>query len=340
MDKLRQSHIETHGHNQGESTMDHIQFAYCATPSDMGCKRREILDAVYSLGLSPIFAGDIVERAYGDDNRRLDPALARKQTMEFLIRFMLQIEVFVLCGISHGTLQELIAALDARKPIYVVLQYQPNWRERYVELKDKYGDPLARLKRSRVFVTLTGERGVGKTWGSAFAIERYSNELGRVLSTTTRPRRSNEDLDSYHFISEDEFRRKLGASLFIEHDIYEKNLYGIDALEVEQVLGSGRIAVMALTPRGVKGLRKEYSEISTIISLYVECPESLHWKNLNKRKDLAASEHERIITAKGRMALTSMPHRVMELADDGDLANIARFMEALDPYALRAMAKQ
>lgn len=257
--------------------------------------------------------------------------------MDFLIRAMLQHEAFVLCGVSDGALQELKAAMERmpRMPIYIMLFLDPGWQTKYEKLKNLNGDPLLRLKSRRTIITLTGKRGVGKTWGSAYAIDRFPDRLARILSTTTRPPRGGDDAESYHFVSTKEFAQNLADGLYIEHDRYEGIDYGIDAMDIEKRLGDNKVGIIAVTSLGVKALLKEYGDLARIIPILIDCPEALHRKNLNKRRDIRLQDYPRLIAGTSSTELSGIGgYFTLRLEDDGDIANAWRFVEVLNPYNL------
>ena len=82
-------------------------------------------------------------------------------------------------------------------------------------------------------IVITGPSGVGK--GTLIrALRDRHPELGLSVSATTRaPRPGETDGVDYHFLSEQEFERRLARGDFVEHATYAGRRYGtlIDELE-------------------------------------------------------------------------------------------------------------
>jgi len=114
---------------------------YCATPSRISGKKKEIMDFVTRQGLGPFhpFQAFEYERFEGGP-------IGRKKTMKFCCRAIDICDEFWMFGISEGTLTELHHALKKHKPIRLFLdEFDPNWQIEYAKLKDKFNDPLNRI---------------------------------------------------------------------------------------------------------------------------------------------------------------------------------------------------
>ena len=85
----------------------------------------------------------------------------------------------------------------------------------------------------KVFV-ITGPSGVGKGTLIERLLERVP-ELELSISATTRePRPGEIDGRDYHFLTPEEFRRRLEAGDFLEHASYSGNYYGTLRSELER----------------------------------------------------------------------------------------------------------
>jgi guanylate kinase len=123
--------------------------------------------------------------------------------------------------------------------------------------------------RPRLFV-VTGPSGAGKgTLIRKLVAERQ--DLAVAVSATTRDRRpGEEDGRDYHFLSEDEFLRRVEAGDFVEHVEYVSgHRYGTLREEVDRILGSGRSVVLELETQGAKEVQRSRPDAVTI---FVEPP--------------------------------------------------------------------
>jgi guanylate kinase len=81
---------------------------------------------------------------------------------------------------------------------------------------------------------ITGPSGVGKGTLISELCRQFPN-LRLSVSATTRPPRSGEqDGREYHFLSPEEFERRVAAGEFLEHAEYAGNRYGTLRSEVEK----------------------------------------------------------------------------------------------------------
>ena len=120
------------------------KLIYCATPSRLVKKIKEIMDFVNERGNAPLhpFQAFPYERFEGNPN------VGRKKTIEWCLKLMEMCDEFWLFGISEGTLQELNYALKIKKPAKTFLEFDEDWKKFYEELGDNFSDPLKKIERS------------------------------------------------------------------------------------------------------------------------------------------------------------------------------------------------
>ena len=117
------------------------KLVYCATPGRLNHKRKEIMDFVTNQGYGPFhpFQAFEYERFEGGP-------VGREKTIEFCKRAVGICDEFWMFGVSEGTLEELVHAINQGKPIKLFLdQFDPKWKTYYKDLGMKYGDPLDKI---------------------------------------------------------------------------------------------------------------------------------------------------------------------------------------------------
>ena len=111
----------------------------------------------------------------------------------------------------------------------------------------------------RLFV-VSGPSGVGKGTVIAETLRRVP-ALELATSATTRPRRPAErDGHEYHFLSDEEFKRRVQAGEFLEHVSYAGNRYGTLRSEVERRLRAGRDVVLEIEVVGARAVKRQMPE--------------------------------------------------------------------------------
>jgi guanylate kinase len=126
-------------------------------------------------------------------------------------------------------------------------------------------------KRPPVFV-ITGTSGEGKSTLARLLLQRVP-ELELAVSATTRERRpGEEDGREYHFISREEFDRRLDADEFLEWVEWpwgEHRRAGTLWSEIERITGSGRPVLLELETGGALAVR---DRIPGSVTIFITAP--------------------------------------------------------------------
>jgi guanylate kinase len=115
-------------------------------------------------------------------------------------------------------------------------------------------------------LVVTGPSGVGKGTLIRELMERVPGLCLSVSATTRAPRPGEVDGRDYHFLDEDEFRRRLEAGEFLEHARYAGNWYGTLRSELER---DCRALVLEIE---VQGARQVKERLPDAVRVFVEPP--------------------------------------------------------------------
>ncbi|MFT3783509.1 MAG: guanylate kinase [Nibricoccus sp.] len=154
-----------------------------------------------------------------------------------------------------------------------------------------------------VLLILAGPAGSGKTT----LCERLVAEVpgfSRVITTTTRPPRPGEiDGVHYHFLTAEQFDKKVAAGAFLEWAwVHQKNRYGTLASSVLEPLAAGRSLVINIDVQGVDNFRRAALENPLVAkhmaTVFINVPIAELRRRMELRgQDSAAEIAHRLTTA-------------------------------------------
>jgi guanylate kinase len=146
-----------------------------------------------------------------------------------------------------------------------------------------------------------GPSGSGKTTIVHHLLKK-DTRLAFSVSATTRPIRANEkDGVDYHFLSVDEFVRRIRNDEFVEwEEVYPDRFYGTLKMEIDRIWSEGRIAVFDVDVEGGLKIKEIYGD--QLLSVFVMPPSvdelrrRLHTRNSETAESYMArinkAEHE------------------------------------------------
>jgi guanylate kinase len=108
---------------------------------------------------------------------------------------------------------------------------------------------------------VTGPSGVGKGTLIRTLRERVPGLELSISATTRRPRPGEQAGVDYHFLSQEEFDRRLEAGEFLEHAEYAGNRYGTLRSELARARDAGaRALVLEIEVQGARQVREALSD--------------------------------------------------------------------------------
>lgn len=106
--------------------------------------------------------------------------------------------------------------------------------------------------------------------------------IEQCFSDTTRNSRGNGD--SYQFINKEKFLNNLKSGIYVEHNYYNGNYYGINKERLHTILKKGHTALVDCNTAGLKHLLADEEFQNHILSFYLTAEPKILYKRLQHRK--------------------------------------------------------
>jgi guanylate kinase len=107
-----------------------------------------------------------------------------------------------------------------------------------------------------IIIVISGPSGAGKTT----ICKRLMKEMGlkkSISATTRKPRKDEKDGVNYHFISKEEFERRIKEGAFIEYVKLLDNYYGTPAAPLKEAVNKGETLILDIDVHGAITLKEK-----------------------------------------------------------------------------------
>jgi guanylate kinase len=148
---------------------------------------------------------------------------------------------------------------------------------------------------------ITGPSGVGKGTLIQKLLERVPALELAVSATTRAPRKGERDGEHYHFLSEEEFLRRVEDGDFLEHAEYSGRRYGTLQSELRKRTSEGASVVLEIEVQGARQVAKEMPEA---VRIFIAPPseETLRERLTGRGTDDPAQIERRLKVAQDELA--------------------------------------
>ena len=185
------------------------------------------------------------------------------------------------------------------------------------------------MARAPRLCVISGPSGAGKGTLVSLVRERRHDLDLTVSATTRKPREGEIDGVSYHFISEEEFTRRVDAGEFLEWAHVHGHRYGTLKSEVDERMARGHSVILEIDIQGGMNVRKVYPDA---VLLFIIPPSA---EELERRLRGRGSEREedialRLENAKREMAMKDSYDTII-INDSLDVA-VGALEAAIDHY--------
>jgi guanylate kinase len=153
---------------------------------------------------------------------------------------------------------------------------------------------------ARVFV-ITGPSGVGKGTLIRGLMERLGGLELSVSATTRAPRPGERDGVEYHFLTREEFDRRVADGELVEHADYAGRSYGTLRSELEDRMRAGTPVVLEIEVQGARQVRAAMPEA---VQVFIAPPslQALRTRLIGRGTDDAEEVERRLRVAEEELA--------------------------------------
>lgn len=149
-------------------------------------------------------------------------------------------------------------------------------------------------------VVISAPSGTGKSTVCRKLLQRRKDLRYSVSCTTRAPRPGEKNGRHYHFLSADEFKRRIQRHEFLEWAMVHGHYYGTPRHFIEHSLKSGHWAALAIDVQGAAAIRRKIPD-SVLIFLLPPSWEELK-SRLAGRRDDAQTVATRLANARAELA--------------------------------------
>lgn len=134
---------------------------------------------------------------------------------------------------------------------------------------------MTEMNKGILFI-ISGPAGSGKGTVVRELISSHSDIKLSVSATTRSPRPGEENGVHYHFITKDEFERRIKNGEILEYTTYCENYYGTPLKEVNEALERGNDIILEIEVDGAMQVKKK---IENSVTIMLTPPDSVTLEN-------------------------------------------------------------
>lgn len=165
-------------------------------------------------------------------------------------------------------------------------------------------------KERGLLLVISGPSGAGKGTVCRAYIDKCKKVWNSVSVTTRKPRQGEVEGESYFFISEEEFKRKIKENELLEYAEVYGNFYGTPRKEVEEKLKQGIDVILEIDIQGALNIKKN-TEDGVFIFILPPSMEELKNRIVGRKSETKESLIERFTSAYKEISYVSSYHYVI-----------------------------
>lgn len=141
-----------------------------------------------------------------------------------------------------------------------------------------------------MLVILSGVSGAGKDTIKKELIKRMGNVISLPSFTSRKPRQGEKEGVQYHFITKEEFEKRIENGEFYEYDLHHENYYGTSKKLMNEKIKSGKIIVKDIEVNGTENLIKILKNDTKLVTIFLKVNREELKRRLEQRGDNLSEE--------------------------------------------------
>ena len=142
-----------------------------------------------------------------------------------------------------------------------------------------------------MLVILSGVSGAGKDTIRKELMKRLNNTTSLPSYTSRKPREDEEEGVQYHFITKEEFEKKIKNNEFYEYNLHHNNYYGTSKVLLNDKISSGKIIIKDIEVNGTENLINLLKDDVKIVTIFLKVEkEELRRRLINRGDNLSEEE--------------------------------------------------
>lgn len=136
-----------------------------------------------------------------------------------------------------------------------------------------------------MLVILSGVSGAGKDTIKKEILKRMENVVTLPSFTSREPREGEEEGVQYHFISREQFEKKIENNEFYEYDLHHENYYGTSRKLLNEKMESGHVIIKDIEVNGTENLVNLLKNDTKLVTIFLKVTEQELRRRLEERGD-------------------------------------------------------
>ena len=141
-----------------------------------------------------------------------------------------------------------------------------------------------------MLVILSGVSGAGKDTIKKELIKRMEDVISLPSYTSRAPREGEEEGVQYHFITKEDFEKRIKNNEFYEYDLHHNNYYGTSRKLMNEKIQSGKIIVKDIEVNGTENLVKILKDDTNLVTIFLKVEKEELRRRLIGRGDNLSEE--------------------------------------------------